>query len=130
MNYPDCDFYTFSGRNYVPKESFDYYNDITDHNEEVYVKRISYLENMKLSAETRHTAEIKNLRKKIELLNNKLKQYEEESKSESEEEEETESEEEEDDFAECCRCGEDVSNDEGQGRLVDGEYWCVDCVES
>ena len=122
MNYPDCDFYTFSGRNYVPKESFDYYNDITDHNEEVYVKRISYLENMKLSAETRHTAEIKNLRKKIELLNNKLKQYEEESKSESEEEE--------DDFAECCRCGEDVSNDEGQGRLVDGEYWCVDCVES
>jgi len=38
-------------------------------------------------------------------------------------------EEEEEDCAECCRCGEDVSNDEGEGKLVDGEYWCVDCVE-
>ena len=34
-----------------------------------------------------------------------------------------------DDCAECCRCGEDVSNDEGQGKSVDGQYWCVDCVE-
>ena len=40
-----------------------------------------------------------------------------------------ESEEEEEDCAECCRCGEDVSNDEGEGKQVDGEYWCVDCVD-
>ena len=45
------------------------------------------------------------------------------------EEEDSSSEEEEDDFAECCRCGEDVSNDEGEGKLVDGEYWCVDCLD-
>jgi len=44
------------------------------------------------------------------------------------EQDESESEE-EDDCAECCNCGEDVSNDEGEGKLVDGEYWCVDCVE-
>ena len=44
-------------------------------------------------------------------------------------EEEEEEEEEEDDYAECCRCGEDVSNDDGEGKQVDGEYWCVDCVE-
>ena len=37
--------------------------------------------------------------------------------------------EEEDNCAECCRCGEDVSNDEGEGKQVDGNYWCVDCVE-
>ena len=40
-----------------------------------------------------------------------------------------EEEEEEEDCAECCHCGEDVSNDDGEGKQVDGEYWCVDCVE-
>ena len=40
-----------------------------------------------------------------------------------------ESEEEDDNCAECCRCGEDVSNDEGEGKAVNGEYWCVDCVD-
>jgi hypothetical protein len=44
-------------------------------------------------------------------------------------EEDDSSSEEEEDCAECCKCGEDVSNDEGEGKLVDGEYWCVDCVE-
>ncbi len=38
-------------------------------------------------------------------------------------------EEDEDNCAECCRCGEDVSNDEGEGKQVDGDYWCVDCVD-
>ena len=49
--------------------------------------------------------------------------------SDEEEEEEEESSDEEDNCAECCRCGEDVSNDEGEGKQVDGEYWCVDCVD-
>ena len=39
----------------------------------------------------------------------------------SEEEDETK-----DDFAQCCRCGEE---DEGDGKQVDGEYWCVDCLD-
>jgi len=44
-----------------------------------------------------------------------------------EEEEEDESEDEtKDNFAECCRCGEE---DEGNGKQVDGEYWCVDCLD-
>ena len=50
--------------------------------------------------------------------------------TELEKEEHDSSSEEEDDYAECCKCGEDVSNDGGKGKLVDGEYWCVDCVEN
>ena len=37
--------------------------------------------------------------------------------------------EEEDECAECCNCGDDVSNDNGTGSLVEGEYWCKTCVE-
>jgi len=35
----------------------------------------------------------------------------------------------EDECAECCNCGDDVSNDNGTGSLVEGEYWCKTCVE-
>ena len=31
--------------------------------------------------------------------------------------------------AECCKCGDDVSNDNGTGSLIEGEYWCKTCVE-
>jgi len=68
MKYPEYHYYKISNRTYVPKETFDYYIDIIEHNQEVFMKRISYLEHTKLSAETRHTAEIKNLRKQIESL--------------------------------------------------------------
>ena len=50
----------------------------------------------------------------------------EEEDSSSEEEDSSSEDETKDDFAECCRCGEE---DEGDGKQVDGEYWCVDCLE-
>lgn len=52
--------------------------------------------------------------------------YQGDSSSEDESEDEDEQK---DDFAECCRCFNDVSTDEGEGKCVDGEYWCVDCLE-
>ena len=47
---------------------------------------------------------------------------ENETDSESEDEDKTK-----DDFAECCRCGEEEVD--GQGQLVDGEFWCDDCLD-
>ena len=49
--------------------------------------------------------------------------------TESEAEEEEEDEDKSDEYAECCNCGEDVSN-KADGKLVNDEYWCVDCVEN
>lgn len=33
---------------------------------------------------------------------------------------------EEDEYAECCRCGEESY---GDGKQVDGNFWCVDCLD-
>lgn len=43
MEYPVSTTYTFGGRDYVPEETYDYYEDIVVHNREVYKKRINDL---------------------------------------------------------------------------------------